>query len=204
MDIDVTVTSADEFLIRRLRKGDAAAFDQFFDDCFPRVYRFALTRVDGNEDLAEELAQATLCKALEKLKSYRGEAALTTWLFTICRNLLTDMHRGPRGRVSTFGHSDDFEEVRAALESLESSLSVSPEQQSLANELSHFVQVTLDYLPRQYATALRLKYLDGLSVIQISKHLQLTTKAAESLLTRARGAFRDGFGEIAQSNKASS
>jgi RNA polymerase sigma-70 factor (ECF subfamily) len=204
MDTDVTVITADEFLIKRLLKGDAGAFDQFFDDFFPRVFRFALTRVGGNQDLAEELAQATLCKALENLKNWRGEAALTTWLFTICRNLLTDMNRGPRGRVASFGHADDFAEVRAALESLESSLSVTPEQHSLAGELKHFVQLTLDYLPPQYATALRLKYLQGLSVNQIADHLQMTSKAAESLLTRARGAFRDGFGEMSQANKATS
>lgn len=204
MDRDVTVISADQFLVRRLLKGDQGAFNEFFEDFFPRVYRFALSRVGGDEDLAEELAQSTLCKAMESLKKWRGEAALTTWLFTICRNQLLDMKRGPRGRVATFGQPDDFSEVRAALESLESAETVSPEHQSLAGELKHFVQLTLDYLPTDYATALRLKYLDGLSVVQIAEHLQLTPKAAESLLTRARGAFRDGFGELALNNKASS
>ena len=34
---------------------------------------------------AEDIAQATLCRALESLRSYRGEAALFTWLCTLCR-----------------------------------------------------------------------------------------------------------------------
>ena len=65
------------------------------------------------------------------------------------------------------------------------------------------VQVTLDHLPPHYASALEWKYLDELPVEKISERMGIGLKAAESLLTRARKAFRDGFvvitGELAHS-----
>ena len=83
----VNVFSESQFLVKRLVKGDEVAFNQFFEEYFPKLYRFALTRVGGNEDLAEELAQATMCKAMTRLKSWRGEAALSwqyAWFVNRC------------------------------------------------------------------------------------------------------------------------
>ncbi len=53
--------------------------------------------------------------------------------------------------------------------------------------------MTLDYLPRRYGDALEWKYIEGISVAEIGARLKIAPKAAESLLTRARSAFRDGF-----------
>ena len=58
------------------------------------------------------------------------------------------------------------------------------------------MQVTLDSLPLHYGDALEWKYLDGLSVVEIAARLGVSTKAAESRLTRAREAFRDGFSAL--------
>ena len=68
-----------------------------------------------------------------------------------------------------------------------------PESALHRKELARLVQVTLDALPRAYGDALEWKYLEGLSVSEIALRLNLGLKAAESLLTRARQAFRDGF-----------
>ena len=61
------------------------------------------------------------------------------------------------------------------------------------HDLSDRVRVTLDHLPRPYGDVLTWRYLEGLSVVEIAERLGSTAKAAESMLTRARGAFRDGF-----------
>jgi DNA-directed RNA polymerase specialized sigma24 family protein len=63
----------------------------------------------------------------------------------------------------------------------------------LRKELSQLVQVALDALPFHYSSALEWKYIEGLSVKEIASRLELGLKAAESLLTRARQAFRDSF-----------
>ena len=56
--------------------------------------------------------------------------------------------------------------------------------------------MVLDHLPLRYGNALEWKYLKGKSVRQIAMRLGLSPKAAESLLGRARSAFRDGFAEL--------
>jgi len=63
----------------------------------------------------------------------------------------------------------------------------------LREEIRRLVQVALDQLPRRYGDALEWKYIDGLSVREIAERLSVSAKAAESLLTRARVAFRDVF-----------
>jgi RNA polymerase sigma-70 factor (ECF subfamily) len=90
-------------LTRRLLAGDEPAFEEFFAAYFPRLFRFALPRVGGDEDAAEEATQATLVKAIEKLHTYRGEAALFTWLCAICRNeIVTIQRRTHREPASSF------------------------------------------------------------------------------------------------------
>jgi RNA polymerase sigma factor (sigma-70 family) len=74
----------DATLVRRMLEGDERAFDEFFDIYFDRVFRFALRRT-RDEDAAEEVAQATLVRAMRKLGTWRGEASLFTWLCAICR-----------------------------------------------------------------------------------------------------------------------
>jgi DNA-directed RNA polymerase specialized sigma24 family protein len=59
------------------------------------------------------------------------------------------------------------------------------------------VQATLDTLPERYGQALEWKYVDGLAVAEIAARLGTGEKAAESLLSRAREAFRAAIGELA-------
>ena len=83
----------DTSLARRMLAGDESAFDAFFETYFPGLYRFALARLDGNADAAEDVTQATLCAAIRKIGTYRGEAALFTWLCTFCRHELSARSR---------------------------------------------------------------------------------------------------------------
>ena len=72
-------------LARRMLAGDEAALNEFFAEFLPRLYRFALVRLSGNDDATEEVVQATMTRAVLKLQTYRGEAAMFTWLCTLCR-----------------------------------------------------------------------------------------------------------------------
>jgi RNA polymerase sigma-70 factor (ECF subfamily) len=75
----------DRDLVRRMHGGDEAAFSVFFDAYYPRLYRFALSRV-RREDAAEEIAQAAIVISIRKIDTWRGEAVLFTWLCTLCRH----------------------------------------------------------------------------------------------------------------------
>ena len=186
----------DRTLAARMLSGEEEAFDEFFESHFPGLYRFALARVDQNADAAEEVVQAAISKALRKIGTYRGEATLFAWLCTFCRHEIGAFYR-QRGQ-SPSSLTEDTAEIRAALESLAAgSNDDDPEKRLRRKQLSRMVQVTLDYLPGRYGDALEWKYIDGMSVAEIGARLSIGTKAAESLLTRARIAFRDGFDAMA-------
>jgi RNA polymerase sigma-70 factor (ECF subfamily) len=184
----------DAELVRRMRSGEERAFDEFFGAYFPRLFRFAVRRLD-TEDAAEEVVQATLVSAMRKIGTWRGEAALFTWLCTICRHELS-AYWDRTGRQPVTLPLDDHPDIRAQIESLAHD-GLGPYAQLERHDLSDLVRVTLDHLPRPYGDVLAWKYLEGLSVVEIAQRLGSTAKAAESLLTRARVAFRDGFHTLA-------
>ena len=184
-------------LVRRVLRGDAAAFRALFDSFFPRLYRFALARLAGDHDAATEVVQRTFCKAIERLDSYRGEAALYTWFCQVCRNTIVDYQRAARRESRTVVLLEDQPNVRAILEAC-AAPAAQPELASWQQDVRRLVQATVDTLPDRYSDVLEWKYVDGLSVDEIAAQLNIGVKAAESLLTRARTAFRDAIAAVAE------
>ena len=187
--------AADRLLVRRMLRGDQRAFTEFFDASFQGLYRFALVRLGYDSDAAEEAVQAALCKAVAKLHTYRGESALFTWLCTICRREIGAVSKQRGRRELGLVRLDDSPEVRAALDALAASEEI-PDGELLRKELGDLVRLALDNLPARYAAALEWKYIEGESVREIAQRLELGHKAAESLLTRARSAFREAFATL--------
>lgn len=132
---------------------------------------------------------------MRKLATWRGEAALFTWLCTLCRHEISAYYRG-QGRLSEVRLIDDVPEIRGRLEALTASASDRPDVALDRQEVARLVRLTLDYLPTRYGDVLEWKYLEGLAVADIAQRLRSTPKAAESLLTRARAAFREGFATL--------
>jgi RNA polymerase sigma-70 factor (ECF subfamily) len=182
----------DRLLARRVTGGDRKAFDQFFREYFPRLFRFTLSRVDNDSGLAEEIVQRTMCIVVRKMGTYRGEALLFTWLCQICRNETQAVFRQRRIEMNSDVGIEDHPAVQAALESFLAN-DRHPEAVIYRDEIAKFVRITLTHLPANYATALEMKYVQGCSVMEIGEQLGIGTKAAESVLSRARGAFREGF-----------
>jgi len=183
--------SDDPELVRRLLSGDEAAFDRFISDYYPRLYRFAYRRLAGNADNALDVVQATFQKVIPRLASWRGEASLFSWMCGFCRFEIVAIWKGQQSALS-----DDDPAVRAALDSL-AALDDSPDVDYERKEIGSAVRIALDHLPRHYVSALEWKYLSDLPVNEIATRMKMTPKAAESLLTRARQAFRDAFIELA-------
>lgn len=181
----------DRALARRILGGDEGAFQELFDRFFPRLYRFALARLPGNAEAARDVVQQTFCQAIERLDTYRGEAALYTWFCQICRNAIADHYRRNAPGAGRVVLLEDQPDARAILESLAAPAADEPESAVMREQLHRIVEATLDALPGRYGEALEWKYVDGLSVREIAERLNLGPKAAESLLTRARESFRE-------------
>jgi RNA polymerase sigma-70 factor (ECF subfamily) len=183
----------DRELVQQMLAGEERAFSEFFTTYFPRVFRFALPRVNRNEDDAKDVVQATLVKAMRKLGDYRGEAAMFTWLCQICRREIANHVRSERRYSDKVVLIEDSEEVRAALESIEAPAADDPLRRCDGAELKRLVHAVLDRLPGRYGEALEWKYVEGRSVEEIGDRLGIGHTAAQSLLARARVAFRDGL-----------
>jgi RNA polymerase sigma-70 factor (ECF subfamily) len=182
----------DRRLVDAMLAGDERAFSLFFETYFPRVYRFALPRLGRDADATKDVVQATLIKAMRALGDWRGEAALFTWLCQICRRQIVDHVRSQRRHVEKVVLIDDSEEVRSALELVEAPPADDPFRGADRAELHRLVHAVLDRLPQRYGEALEWKYVEGHSVEEIGKRLGIGHTAAQSLLARARVAFRDG------------
>jgi len=189
----------DKNLVKQMLAGDERAFRRFFDDNFRRLYRFALARLGNDTDAAEEVAQVALCKATQNLDSYRGEAALFTWLCTICRNAATDWLRQQGRYRENIVLIEDFPQVQAVVDSLEEDDSLRPDRRQERVELVRLIQVALDKLPPNYGNVLEWKYIDGYSVKEIAGRMELGTEATQSLLARAKRAFCDVYATMTES-----
>jgi RNA polymerase sigma-70 factor (ECF subfamily) len=182
----------DRDLVDRLLRGDARAFDEFFNEYYPKLYRFVKRRVPRDDAAAEDVAQGTLCRALESMRSYRGEAALFTWLCTLCRREMSQRWRDQDMGVVALPAEDD-PDVRAALESLAGNDGADPLLAADRAQLRETIRAALDYLPAPYGDVLEWKYLRDMSIGEIARRLGRSPKAAESLLSRARESFREAF-----------
>ena len=185
------MNQGDRELVDRLLRGDARAFDEFFNEYYPKLYRFVKRRVP-DAALAEDVAQGALCRALDSLRGFRGEAALFTWMCTLCRRELSARlgELEPAGSTSL---AEDDPAIRAALESLLANESTDPVLATDRAQLRQAIRVALDYLPAPYGDILEWKYLRDMSIGEIAQRLGRSPKATESLLTRAREAFREAF-----------
>ena len=188
-------------LARRLLEGDELAFESFFAEYFPRLYRFARVRLGGDEDAAEEVAQTTLIKALAKVHTYRGEAALFTWL---CSFAGTRLPRGSsaRGKAVHLSLTDDSSDTRVDPRRHRARCrAMIRKQEYQRHELSRLVHATLDHLPRPVRRRASCGNTSRADPWRKSgDRLGLGYKAAESLLTRARHAFREAFALVAGRN----
>ena len=185
-----TPEHVDKQLARRILDGDEQAFEEFFESNAPALYRFILSRV-GNRDAhhVEELTQTTLLKSVSRLETYRGEASLFTWMCALSRGEFADFRKRRRREPWLV----EFDEQQGAANAATAGSIDNPDEAFGRKELASEVHAVLDDLPPPYGEVLEWKYIDGLSASEIAGRLGLSTKAAESALSRAREAFRTLF-----------
>jgi RNA polymerase sigma-70 factor (ECF subfamily) len=160
---------------------DRAAFRDWYDDALPRVYRYLLARCGHDVELAEELTQQTFVEALRRRSSFDGRSDAVTWLCAIGRHKLVDHYRrAGREHQRHLRLVGEWTEGRPDFWS--------------RHDLQSQVQAGLAGLPGEQRIVLVLRYLDRLSVREIATTIGRSEKATESLLSRAREAFRKAYG----------
>ena len=158
--------------------GDEQAWRTWYDESFTGLYAYVLWRCGGLRQHADDVVQETWLVVVRRIAAFDPvQAAFATWLRGIAahvlRNHFRKMKRHGRLAVSRNGVSGDAEQ----------------------RDRAERVASALSQLPERYEAVLRAKYLDGQSVADVAAAWNETPKAVESLLTRARQAFREKYDE---------
>lgn len=163
-------------LLQAVAAGDGRAVQKLLEDVAPIVHGFLYARVGGDEEVAADLLQETLLQAVRSASSFRGEAALSTWMCTIARRRLARHYESERRA----------EVARQGLALVED---VRDTEADLAAQRDEVVRA-LGRLPALHRQVLVLKYLDGLQVEEIAEELGRNRVQVQSLLQRARDGLR--------------
>jgi RNA polymerase sigma-70 factor (ECF subfamily) len=161
-------------------RGDERAWRTWYDECFDGLYGYVLWRCGGLRDHADELVQETWLVAIRRIGSFDpAQGTFPAWLRGIAAHQLRNHFRREQRR----GHS--------SLNGVDLAAPAVSDQRERGERVAR----ALSRLPGHYEAVLRAKYLDGQSVADIAATRNDTPKAIESLLTRARQAFREMYDE---------
>src|SRR5687768_6804327 len=94
--------------VRRAQKGDVAAFEELYRENLGRVYAVCL-RLCADSGRAEELTQDVFVRAWEKLDTFQGKSAFSTWLHRLAVNVVLGERRSEKVRVGKVFVTDDLE-----------------------------------------------------------------------------------------------
>jgi len=190
---DCTSESYEAKLVQKLRSGDSAAMEEFYNIYRSRLYTLVLAQVDQNQAVAEDLVQETFLAALGSLDRFRGDSQLYTWLRSIAYHKLNDHYRQQGKEPKAKESSPDFD----AIKQLEQTGNDEPAASTVmeSEEVRQSVHQALEELPQDYQEVLVLKYLEEMPVLEISQVMGRSPKSVEGLLSRARKAMRANFEE---------
>ncbi len=174
----------DRELATRVVRGEAGAAEALFDRVFEPLYRQVCARLGGDHHAAQDIVSTSLLAGLRALSGFRGEATLTSWFFTIASRKTVDLKRRRAVRLVAGGNG----ELEALVGPADSRQTSSLDRLADA-ETRLLVQEALGSLPDRHQDVLRWKYFDDSSLAQVAHRLQVSPKAAERRLARARVAL---------------
>ncbi len=173
------VTEAE--LIVRARTGDLKAFTALVESHQARAVRAAYS-FTGNFEDARDLSQEAFVKAYENLSQFKAESRFYTWFYRILSNTCKDFLRKRKVRsVITFwtGRAEDRAEQKIA------DVSADAGETLLNRELGEEIYRAMDRLPARQKDAFMLRYLEGLSLDEISGGMGLSVGAVKAHLWQA-------------------
>ncbi|MGB5924598.1 MAG: sigma-70 family RNA polymerase sigma factor [Dehalococcoidia bacterium] len=178
-------------LVEKLRSGDSAAIEEFYNLYRNRLYSLVLDQVDRDKTTAEDLVHEVFLAALSSLDRFRGDSQLYTWLRSIALHKMNDFYRRHARQPKRQDSSPDFD----VMKQLEQAEDDEPATHTVMEdeEVRQSVHQALGGLPQDYQEVLVLKYLKDMPVLAISQIMGRSPKSVEGLLSRARKAMRDNL-----------
>ena len=173
----------DRDLIARVRAGDRTAERLLYDRHVDRVYRLVY-RMAGDPDLARDFTQDAFVRAFEKLGTYRGEAAFSTWLHSVATSVtLNGLRRVWR--------------LRRYETDLEDGATVADRTREAEPDLKLRLRRAIDGLPEGYRTVFVMHELEGYTHEEIAGALGVEVGTSKAQLSRARARLREALADFA-------
>jgi RNA polymerase sigma-70 factor (ECF subfamily) len=166
-------------LVSKAQQGDQAAFASIYEQYSPLVYRFLRRRLDGSDEIVEDLTEDVFVKVYEKLDRYveRG-LPFTAWLYRIAHNHLVDYLRSlPRTTAHSLDEVAEVPEVAA----------VAAYRQVLDRQSLEPAMARLTPEQRQ---AIELRFMEGMSVAETAATMGRSDEAVKKLQARALANLR--------------
>ena len=185
----------DRQLISRLQAGDDTAMQELADRYGARIFQLALRHMKDRQD-AEEVTQDVLMKVYRKIHAFRGDAALSSWIYRITFNTAMSRLRTSRVQRSAdhererllagIAASDDTARVREPID-----WGLLPDERVLRAQLRQAIAKAIQELPEIYRVPVMLRDIQGLSTEEASTRLNVKDQTLKSRLHRGRVMLRD-------------
>ncbi len=186
--------SADLQLIARLQAGDDGAMKELAERYSHRIFQMALRHMKNPED-AEEVTQDVLMKVYRKVDHFRGDAALSSWIYRITFNTAMSRLRTRKAEKAAEQERDRLE--KAAASEADDSVrqpadwSHMPDETLLRAQLRDAAAAALAELPEIYRVPVVLRDIQGLSTEEASHRLHVKGQTLKSRLHRGRLMLRE-------------
>jgi RNA polymerase sigma-70 factor (ECF subfamily) len=161
-------------------------FDRIYRDYVDLIYRFA-HRLCGESEAAKDIVQETFLNAYRGMKDFRGDAQLSTWLYTIASHACMRMRRKRKGEPERELSLEEFIPTSEGEFRLQVPVEgLSPEQALQNKQLRRILAHAIGTLPAKYRMVLVLRDMEGLSAKEVGAIMRLNERAVKSRLHRAR------------------
>jgi RNA polymerase sigma-70 factor (ECF subfamily) len=190
---------AERELIGRMQAGDSSAVSDLATTYGPRIHQLAFRYMKNWED-AEEVTQDVLLKVSRKIDAFRGDAALSSWIYRITFNTaMSRLRTGRQARAAEYTRSTDTltadSTPRPAAEPAD--WSALADDQVMRRELREQLLEALNHLPEVYRIPVLLRDIQGLSTEEASAVLRVKTQTLKSRLHRGRLILREYLADFA-------
>jgi RNA polymerase sigma-70 factor (ECF subfamily) len=173
----------------RVQRDDAAAFAELVERYRVRIFGHFLRRL-GDRQEAEDLTQEVFLRLYRHRKRYQPRARFATWIFHITHNLACNAIRSRQNRRQVRLDPAPDSEVIGRPARLSGRRDLSPSRSLEQAELSGVVRAAVSGLAQRQRTAVELHQFHNRTYAEVAAELDMSAKAAKSLLYRARGQLR--------------
>jgi len=171
-------------LIKDILNGDRNAVVNFYKTYSSRITHFVQRKLPREED-AQEIVNDIFLEAIDNLPKLQKHEHLNAWLYSIARNKIADYYRKRKVKSVLFSQMPFLEIIEKELHQ--------PEFELEKNRIRSKIETTLHNLSKKYRNIILMHYEENMPIKKVSEKLKISFQATQSLLFRARQAFKKTY-----------